>query len=118
MIDDTIEEHRTLSKLTERFHIATSNGKTYGVFAGIALPLDLAYTVALWTMTGAKIYQALLEKNGRLEEISRLNPADEIISQVQPPSTTHVSGYLFGQMAKIMKTWDADHFEDLLLAKD
>lgn len=110
--DCGIEEMRVLSKLSERYHVIREGGKSYACFAGIVLPLDLAQTVFLWVLVGAKYYARLLES--RMDEIRLLNQDNQEMKSI----TDHgpMAFHLKSKLELVMRTWSPEQFEDVLPA--
>lgn len=112
---ETAEEAKVFSNLSERFIHARINGKEYGFFAGLMMPIELAYMAALWAMTDAKHYARLLIQSGRLQEIAELNQQDTIfIEHKDNPNSERIVWYLQFKMRSVMKNWEPDHFDELV----
>jgi len=71
----TIEEYRTLSKLTNRPHLFIDGNKKLVAFGGIILTLGIFSMIFMWTITKTSLYSALFKEHTHLlEECVNLNP--------------------------------------------
>jgi phosphoglycerate-specific signal transduction histidine kinase len=110
-IDNVVEQTRILSLLSERYHVVRRENQVYACFAGIVLPVELGHVVFLWALLDAKYYTKLLIK--RMEEIRQLNIGHLDITDEQ--TADDLAHYLRDRMRCIMRTWQAEHFEDVYI---
>ena len=102
----TIEEARTLSKLSDRPHIIDDK---FVAFAGIVLPLSSFSMMFMWAIAGSNFYHKIfIEQVDLVSECHRLNP------DIPNYKSFKIGPHIAQKFKEVLSKLDPDEIEELV----
>lgn len=114
MTTDTIEQHRTMSTLSEQIHVfVDEQGVRRAAVGGYIYDYTTFCTMLLWAMGSSVAYLAIMSENGSMEQLKRVNSNDQFLADKNNYKTAK---YLYNKFGQIARQYTKEELANVYLA--